>query len=120
MPDRQHISGGTGYQVNAPKAPVILGDDNEITINYSPRLNLGAPFQAPPLPRHYVDRPEHIEAVKAMLLDESTPGTLVISAIYGMGGIGKSVLVAALVRVPDIQARFPDGVLWVTLGQEPD
>ncbi|MFG6105324.1 NB-ARC domain-containing protein [Leptothoe sp. EHU-05/26/07-4] len=74
------------------------------------------------MPRHYVQRPEHFEAVKAMLLDENegTPGTLVISAIYGMGGIGKSVLAAALVQSGEIQRRFPDGVLWVTLGQQPD
>ena len=52
--------------------------------------------------------------------NESTPGTLVISAIYGMGGIGKSVLAAALVQSSEIQRRFPDGVLWVTLGQQPD
>ncbi|MEM7067051.1 MAG: NB-ARC domain-containing protein [Cyanobacteria bacterium P01_B01_bin.77] len=67
-----------------------------------------------------MQRPEHFEAVKARLLDESTPGTLVISAIYGMGGIGKSVLAAALVQNDEIQQRFPDGVLWVTLGQQPD
>ncbi|MFG6105395.1 NB-ARC domain-containing protein [Leptothoe sp. EHU-05/26/07-4] len=72
------------------------------------------------MPRHYVQRPEHFEAIKAMLLDESTPGTLVISAIYGMGGIGKSVLAAALVQNGEIQQQFPDGVLWVTLGQQPD
>ncbi|MEM9815535.1 MAG: NB-ARC domain-containing protein, partial [Cyanobacteria bacterium P01_D01_bin.6] len=67
-----------------------------------------------------MQRPEHFDAVKSMLLDESTPGTLVISAIYGMGGIGKSVLAAALVQDSEIQMRFPDGVLWVTLGQQPD
>ncbi|MFG6105343.1 NB-ARC domain-containing protein [Leptothoe sp. EHU-05/26/07-4] len=87
---------------------------------YPTTLNPGAPFQSPPLPRHYVERPEALEAVKNLLLNESTPGTLVISAIYGMGGIGKSVLAAALVREPEVQERFPDGVLWVTLGQQPD
>ncbi|MEO1353748.1 MAG: NB-ARC domain-containing protein [Cyanobacteria bacterium J06635_15] len=65
-------------------------------------------------------RPEHFDAVKAILLDESPIGTLVISAIYGMGGIGKSVLASALVQDSEIQMRFPDGVLWVTLGQQPD
>ena len=37
-----------------------------------------------------------------------------------MEGIGKSVLAAALVQNDEIQKRFPDGVLWVTLGQQPD
>ncbi|NER80076.1 MAG: hypothetical protein F6K42_10925, partial [Leptolyngbya sp. SIO1D8] len=87
----------------------------------SPRLvKPGAPFLAPPLPRHFVPRPEHLETVKTQLLDEAQPNTLVISAIYGMGGIGKSVLAAALVQESDVQTRFPDGILWVTLGQQPD
>ena len=43
-----------------------------------------------------------------------------VSAIYGLGGIGKSVLAAALADDSEIQARFPDGTLWITLGQNPD
>ena len=80
----------------------------------------GVPFYAPPLPRCHVSRPEHLEAVKALLLSENTPNTLIISAIYGMGGLGKSVLAAELVREEEVLEAFPDGVLWVTLGQEPD
>ncbi|MEO0352607.1 MAG: NB-ARC domain-containing protein, partial [Cyanobacteria bacterium P01_A01_bin.15] len=43
-----------------------------------------------------------------------------VSAIYGLGGIGKSVLAAALADDSEIQAQFPDGTLWITLGQNPD
>jgi hypothetical protein len=32
-----------------------------------------------------------------------------------MGGIGKSVLAAALVRDDAVRDAFPDGVMWVTL-----
>ena len=45
---------------------------------------------------------------------------LVVSAISGLGGLGKSVLATALVLDPEVQARFSDGILWVTLGQNPD
>ena len=84
-------------------------------------LKVGAPFQVPPLPSSFVERPQHRKAVKALLLTEDTqPGTLVISAIYGLGGIGKSVLAAALAHDLEIQAQFPDGILWATLGQQPD
>ncbi len=77
---------------------------------------------APSLPTRFVDRPLQRQALKALLLERTatTPGTLVISAIYGLGGIGKSVLAAALAQDPEVQERFPDGILWVTLGQEPD
>jgi hypothetical protein len=82
----------------------------------------GKPFQMPPLPDYFVARPEQQQEVKSLLLaaDNATPGTLVVSAIYGLGGIGKSVLAAALAHDPDVQDRFADGILWATLGQEPD
>lgn len=79
------------------------------------------PFQAPPLPPYFVPRPEAGELLKAALLTQDTrPGTLPVSAVHGLGGIGKSVLAAALAHDPAVQARFPNGVLWTTLGQQPD
>jgi NTP pyrophosphatase (non-canonical NTP hydrolase) len=86
------------------------------------RRNWAIPLQMPPLPEHFVERPEYQEQVKACLLstDPKVFGTLVVSAIYGLGGIGKSVLAAKLAHEEDVQARFADGILWVTLGQTPD
>ena len=75
----------------------------------------------PPLPDHFVERPEQQRRVKSDLLCEGTKtGTLVVSAIYGLGGIGKSVLATKLARDPDVQSHFSDGILWATLGQNPD
>ena len=37
-----------------------------------------------------------------------------------MGGVGKTVLAAAIVQDPEVRAAFPDGVVWLTLGQTPD
>jgi hypothetical protein len=58
--------------------------------------------QAPPKPSYFVERPEVSVELKKLLLSATTEktGTLVISAIYGLGGIGKSTLAAAL--APDI------------------
>ena len=79
------------------------------------------PLQMPPLPDHFVERPEQQRRVKEDLLCEGTKsGTLVVSAIYGLGGIGKSVLATKLARDPDVQSHFSDGILWATLGQNPD
>ncbi|NEO18480.1 MAG: hypothetical protein F6K53_14480 [Moorea sp. SIO4A1] len=47
-------------------------------------------------------------------------GTLVVSAIYGLGGIGKSTITAALAHDSEVQSHFPDGIFWATLGQQPD
>ncbi|NEP19779.1 MAG: hypothetical protein F6J97_23320, partial [Leptolyngbya sp. SIO4C1] len=71
------------------------------------------------LPDNFVERPEAMQAVKEKLLAEDDR-TLVVSAISGLGGLGKSVLATALVLDPEVQARFDDGILWVTLGQNPD
>ena len=40
--------------------------------------------------------------------------------IQGMGGIGKSVLAAAIARDPEVRQAFPGGVYWLTIGQKPD
>jgi hypothetical protein len=78
--------------------------------------------QAPPKPSYFVERPEVSIKLKELLLSEAkdNTGTLVISAIYGLGGIGKSTLAAALAQDQAVQAYFPDGIFWATLGQQPD
>ncbi|MEO0739599.1 MAG: NB-ARC domain-containing protein, partial [Cyanobacteria bacterium J06649_12] len=84
--------------------------------------NLHVPRQAEKLPPNYIPRPGPFNKVKNILLTgtQSETSTLVVSAIYGLGGIGKSVLAAALAADPEVQAQFPDGTLWITLGQHPD
>jgi ribosomal protein L17 len=78
-------------------------------------------FQAPPLPSYYVDRPEYSQDLKTRLLTESSDvRTLVVTAIHGLGSVGKSTLAAALAHDPEVQKRFGDGILWATLGQQPD
>lgn len=80
------------------------------------------PFQAPPLPEHFIPRPEESKELKDRLLNFScrSSGILVISAIHGLGGIGKTILATVLAHDPGVRNRFSDGILWATLGQEPD
>jgi predicted ATPase len=42
-----------------------------------------------------------------------------ITALLGMGGIGKTTVAAAIAYDPEIQKAFPDGVLWAALGKQP-
>ncbi|GAB1542385.1 hypothetical protein NUACC21_50590 [Scytonema sp. NUACC21] len=93
---------------------------NKVSVELRQQKSL-APFHAPSLPSYFVERPEVTRDLKKCLLDAtaSTSG-LVVSAIHGLGGIGKSTLAAALAHAPDVLERFPDGVLWATLGQEPN
>ncbi|MHC5768028.1 MAG: NB-ARC domain-containing protein [Nostoc sp.] len=79
-------------------------------------------FQAPPLPTYFVERPEYSDELKTRLLNGSSSDsrTLVITAIHGLGSVGKSTLAAALAHDAEIQSRFCDGILWATLGQQPN
>ncbi|MEO1402358.1 MAG: NB-ARC domain-containing protein [Cyanobacteria bacterium J06635_1] len=113
------------------QVPICRNSGQPILLTYTerpvarPKLdfrNHAIPLQMPPLPDHFVERPEYQQQVKDQLLsdDPKVFGTLVVSAIYGLGGIGKSVLASKLAHEDDVQARFADGILWATLGQNPD
>lgn len=84
----------------------------------------GRLYNVPPLPRHYLERVEHLDALKELVLGGgravgiTAPSKKV--SVQGMGGIGKSVLAAALAHDDEIRAAFPDGVIWVPLGQKPE
>ena len=82
-------------------------------------LKMGAPYPKVRLPDNFVPRIEAFDAVRRKLLAE-TACPLVVSAIAGLGGLGKSVLAEALVLDAEVQTRFDDGILLVRLGQNPD
>ena len=78
----------------------------------------------PELPPHFVAQPDRVNALRDILLADLTKPVVVSGAagrvgVQGMGGIGKSVLASALAHRPEVRRAFPDGVYWVTLGQEP-
>ncbi|MBR8833341.1 MAG: hypothetical protein DSM106950_04680 [Stigonema ocellatum SAG 48.90 = DSM 106950] len=73
------------------------------------------------MPTYYVDRPEYSQDLKTRLLKKSFDAhTLVVTAIHGLGSVGKSTLATALAHDPEVQAHFCDGILWATLGQQPN
>ncbi|HEX4606452.1 MAG TPA: NB-ARC domain-containing protein, partial [Candidatus Angelobacter sp.] len=72
----------------------------------------------PPLPQHYVVRPQLLESVRREIIQEGSGG-ISLCAIRGAGGIGKTVLAQAICHDEAVQDAFPDGVLWATIGQNP-
>jgi WD40 repeat protein len=79
------------------------------------------PFMAPPLPAHFVQRPQEFNRLRSLLLDgERGEPIAITSALIGAGGFGKTTLATALCHDDDIAAAFDDGILWVTLGEKPD
>jgi WD40 repeat protein len=77
-------------------------------------------FQARELPKEYVPRPKVFNEIKCLLLTyEENQTTPITTALRGAGGFGKTTLALALCHDPDVQAAFPDGILWVELGENP-
>jgi DNA-binding SARP family transcriptional activator/tetratricopeptide (TPR) repeat protein len=72
------------------------------------------PRQLPPLPRYFTGRADEL-AILDRLAEQATSagGTIVISAIGGAAGVGKSAL--ALYWAHQVAERFPDGQLYVNL-----
>src|ERR1019366_5819691 len=85
---------------------------------------LGKLIAVPTLPDHYLEQGDRIRSLRDMVLADLRKPVVVSGAsgrvgLHGMGGIGKSLLANALARRPEIRCEFPDGVFWVTLGQQP-
>ena len=78
-------------------------------------------FQVRNLPKEYVPRPNAFNQIKRLLLsyEEYQKATAITTALRGAGGFGKTTLALALCHDPEIQAAFPDGILWVELGEHP-
>jgi DNA-binding SARP family transcriptional activator/tetratricopeptide (TPR) repeat protein len=73
------------------------------------------PRQLPAPVRHFAGRADEMDKLTGLLdhTDGQAPGTVVISAIGGTGGVGKTALAVHWAhRVAD---RFPDGQLYVNL-----
>jgi WD40 repeat protein len=83
-----------------------------------PTINMKVPFMVEPLPENFVERPEEFEKiVRAVLEKKGTVG--ITAALRGAGGYGKTTLARAVCWDLRVREAFPDGVLWVTLGENP-
>lgn len=73
------------------------------------------------LPWNYVERPEQLKKILKYLLskDHNSPKANNV-AIVGPPGYGKSTLAEAVCDNDDIVTAFDDGILWVTLGTNPN
>ena len=76
------------------------------------------PYQAPPMPEHFVPRAELFE-LKDELLDKQGV-SLAPLTVFGQSGVGKTALAIALAHDADILDAFSNGVLWVSLGPTTD
>lgn len=76
------------------------------------------PYQVPELPPHFVPRIE-LMAIKKLLLTRPNTSLAPIT-MHGPTGTGKTALATALAHDAEVLEAFPDGVLWVSLGDDGD
>ncbi|MGR0480978.1 MAG: NB-ARC domain-containing protein [Candidatus Electronema sp. V4] len=85
----------------------------------------GTLFNVPDPPPNYFPRPDDLKEFRAALLAEGTQTVGITGkrqhvGVQGMGGLGKSVLAAALAHDEDVRAAFPDGIFWLRFRQDAD
>ncbi len=125
MPDSQRpvgqkieaTNGGTIQNVTQVYAEHLHLRSSHLSDEQLAALRRG--HNVPPLPDHYLPREAFLDPLRRALLADGA-ATLGIVGVRGMGGIGKSVLAAALARDPQVQAAFPDGIVWLPIGREPN
>ena len=78
----------------------------------------------PELPPHYLPREADLAGLKQKLLaggaNVGITGQSSAVGVQGMGGIGKTVLAAALAHDSEVRQAFSDGIYWLTIGQKPN
>ncbi len=72
-----------------------------------------SPFQLPYSPSDFTGRQAELNQIYAALKEAGASGTVVISAVAGMAGVGKSAL--AIYAAHQLAASFPDARLYVNL-----
>ena len=82
---------------------------------------LGQMVGVPSLPPNYLPRKDDLNTIKELMLTDTIKPVVItsakqITALQGMGGMGKSVLASAFARTPETRKAFYDGIFWVTVG----
>ncbi len=96
---------------SSPQTPVIVAPSSD-----------GAPLYDTIIPLTHIKligRETELACIKAQLLGH-TDGSVMLSALGGMPGVGKTSLAIAIAYDADIRATFRDGILWAALGPTPD
>lgn len=78
------------------------------------------PMTACPVPALVIGRDGDLDHLKARLGIDPPEAPNPLTVIRGWPGVGKTTLVAALVHSPEVITAFPDGILWASVGENPN
>ncbi len=74
----------------------------------------------PPLPALFVGRDEALAELKARVGLPKPTTQRPVTVIEGWPGVGKSTTIGAFAHDPELKVRFPEGILWTSLGETPN
>ena len=106
-----------------PSVPEAEGLARVRRLVATPVPPLGPLVAVPRLPTPWIERADLLDRLRArVLIDAYQPVDLEpdqrITSLTGMGGVGKSVLAAALAQAPEVRRSFREGVIWLAVGRD--
>jgi tetratricopeptide (TPR) repeat protein/transcriptional regulator with XRE-family HTH domain len=113
------VARGTLMALHEQARIELLGEDRlrRQSYSYIPKSSPQVPHQLPPDVAHFTGRRGELAQLH-ILLAKGSPRTVVISAIAGTAGVGKTALAVHLAH--KLASHFPDAQLYVNLrGYEP-
>jgi hypothetical protein len=118
--DNQQAGSAISFTENAGVLQASLSRDTHRKVRVT--LNLFPPGIAPPYPpRVFIGREDSLQHVKRLLTaGQRSPNRENITVIHGWPGVGKTSLVSAIGHDTEIARAFKDGVLWISLEQQPN
>src|SRR5271165_4933580 len=112
----------SGKPAQPPPFPAKHAEPSVSAAPFPP--NVARLHGVPDLPPHYLPREEVLTGLKQKLLaggaNVGITGQSSAVGVQGMGGIGKTVLAAALAHDSEMRQAFSDGIYWLTIGQKPN
>jgi len=78
----------------------------------------GPVWAVPPLRGDEVARPGLMEDLVAAVTRPGASAVGMTTGLWGAGGFGKTTMARLLVHRQEVREQFPDGVAWVTLGED--
>lgn len=80
----------------------------------------GRPYNVPPRPAGFVPRPNLTQQLVDSLVGAGAGAPGANTLVQGAGGFGKTTLAIDACHRAEVVNAFPDGMLWVALGENPD